>query len=155
MIDGDEPQLTLDPLNPNTYEVPDKEFVVDQTILADSDVFSKINTDDNAYDLSIDINASGYAQRLTDVSESSYSSAIYNDSVLGKSVDVSYDNTCKIDDCVLYFKIRDKYVVNTVDEYTEYTDELNGIRRCRFSNIMKNCICCCLQKQSMIQRITP
>ena len=70
MIDGDEPQLTLDPLNPNTYEVPDKEFVVDQTILADSDVFSKINTDDNAYDLSIDINASGYAQRLTDVSES-------------------------------------------------------------------------------------
>lgn len=129
LIDGDEPQLTLDPLNPNTYEVPDKEFVVDQTILADSDVFSKINTDDNAYDLSIDINASGYAQRLTDVSESSYSSAIYNDSVLGKSVDVSYDNTCKIDDCVLYFKIRDKYVVNTVDEYTEYTDELNGIRR--------------------------
>ena len=42
--------------------MPDAEYTFAQTISKDSNVLKEINTDDNPYELSIDITAAGYAE---------------------------------------------------------------------------------------------
>ena len=44
-------------------------------------------------------------------------------------MDISYESTCKIDECVLYYKIKDNYTENVIGEYAAYTNELDGIKR--------------------------
>lgn len=82
----------LNPLNPSTNGVPDAEYTFAQTISKDSNVLKEINTDDNPYELSIDITAAGYAEGSIEVGESGYSAAIANDIILGKAAEIRYSN---------------------------------------------------------------
>lgn len=72
--DGDELYIGLDPINPETFGIPDAEYKVDQTISADSYVLKEINT--NAYELSMDIKTNGYAENVVTVTQSSYAHTI-------------------------------------------------------------------------------
>lgn len=66
--DRDEILTGLNPINPSTNGVPDAEYTFAQTISKDSNVLKEINTDDNPYELSIDITAAGYAEGSIEVS---------------------------------------------------------------------------------------
>ena len=70
--DGAELKLGLDPDDPATNGVPDAEYSTDQIISADSPLFTDINTENNPYELSIDINTNGYAEEELDVRNSIY-----------------------------------------------------------------------------------
>lgn len=127
--DGDEPHIGLDPNDPETFDVADAEYVVEQDIPAESEALREINTEDNAYELSVKIKSSGYAQNSAEIKQSPYSNSIKNDAMLGKSVEIFYESTCKVDECVLYYKIKDNYTDNVSGKYASYTSELNGIKR--------------------------
>lgn len=126
--DGSEVKLGLDPNNAATHGVPDGECVVPQHISADSSVLSSINTTESPYELSIDINTNGDAEKELTVDYSSYSAAIENDAMLGASIDVNIADTCNPEKIVLKYDIKEKFINNTLNMYSAL-DELNGIKR--------------------------
>lgn len=126
--DGDELHIGLDPTNPETFGIPDAEYKVEQTIQADSDVLTEINTAENAYELSADIKTNGYAEKEVTVSKSGYSYAIENDAMIGLSADISISDTCNPEEIVLKYNIKDAYIDNTLNLYSSL-EEFQGIKR--------------------------
>ena len=102
--DSDEISLGLDPLNPNTYGVPDAEYTFDVTLSEDSEAMSEINKD-NDYKLSIEITAAGNVENNIEVKESDYSETIKNSAIVGKTFDIEYDTSCKTGKIVLKFEL--------------------------------------------------
>ena len=126
--DADELKLGLDPTNPVTYGVKDSEYPILQTIDANSDVFSKINTADNAYQVSVDIEGAGYLEGSLEVKESDYSVAIENDAMIGTPLQLHYDFEDTVESVTLNFKINDSYVAGGGILYPEMS-ELKGLHR--------------------------
>lgn len=112
--DGDEISMGLDPLNPNTYGIPDREYTFNVTLSEDSEAMSEINAD-NDYKLSIEITAAGNVEKNIDVRESNYSETIKNSAIVGKSFDIEYDTSCTTESAVIKFKLEDS-LVNTSDD---------------------------------------
>lgn len=117
-----------DPLNPDTFGIPDAEYKVEQTISADSGVLAEINTAENAYELFIDIKTNGYAEKEVTVSKSSYSYAIENDAMIGASTDISISDICNPEEIVLKYNIKEAYIDNTLNLYSSL-EEFQGIKR--------------------------
>ena len=128
LIDGDEPHIGLDPTNPETFGVPDAEYKITQTISADSEALSEINTAESPYKLSIDITASGYVEGNLTAKKTSYSKAIQNDSMLGIAPELIYASADSIDTVTLKFEISSEYVENTLNMFPD-EEELIGIKR--------------------------
>ncbi len=128
MEDGDELHIGLDPVNPETFGIPDAEYKVEQTISVDSDVLAEINTVENAYELSIDIKTNGYAEKEVTVSKSGYSYAIENDAMIGLGADISISDTCNPEEIVLKYNIKETYIDNTLNLYSSL-EEFQGIKR--------------------------
>lgn len=80
--DDSEIKLGLDPNNASTNGLPDSEYVIPQSIEADNSILSSINTAESPYQLSIDIETNGDAEKELKVSESSCSAAIENDAMI-------------------------------------------------------------------------
>jgi hypothetical protein len=129
LSDGDEVKLGLNPLSASTNGIPDNQFVISQTITADSEAFSEINTDENPYDMSLDIKAAGNVEGNITVSESGYSNVMNNDAILGVCPELVYSEDCKIDDVVLKFKVDDAYISNEGSAYAAASPEFEGIKR--------------------------
>ena len=121
--DGDEIKLGLDPLNPNTFGVPDSEYTFNVGLTDNSDAMSEINTSDNEYKLSIELKAAGNVSENISVTESNYSETIKNSAIIGKSFDIEYDEACKVDEVVIKF---------TLNEDTITESELGIERYCVF-----------------------
>lgn len=121
--DGDEIKLGLDPLDPNTFGVPDSEYTFNVELTDNSDAMSEINTSDNEYKLSIELKAAGNVSENISVTESNYSEAIKNSAIIGKSFDIEYDEACKVDEVVIKF---------TLNEDTITESELGIERYCVF-----------------------
>ncbi len=121
--DGDEIKLGLDPLNPNTFGVPDSEYTFNVELTDNSDAMSEINTSDNEYKLSIELKAAGNVSENISVTESNYSETIKNSAIIGKSFDIEYDEACKVDEVVIKF---------TLNEDTITESELGIERYCVF-----------------------
>ena len=126
--DDSEIKLGLDPNNTSTNGVPDSEYVIPQSIEADSSILSSINTAENPYQLSIDIETNGDAEKELKVSESSCSSAIENDAMIGASIDVDITDTCEPENIILRYDIKEEYTENTLGTFASL-DELSGIKR--------------------------
>ncbi len=126
--DGDEPHISLDPINPETFGFPDIEYSIQQQITADSELFSEINIEENPYELSIDLKTNGYAEKNLYVSQSGYSAVIDNEAMLGFSTDIEMDDIYNPANIVLKYKIKDIYLNNTLGIYSDY-EEFNGIKR--------------------------
>lgn len=125
--DGEEILLGLDPKNPMTYGGPDAEYRVEQSIDVESEVLEKVNTEENPYQMSIDIVAAGYAERNIVVEESKYSSVLQNDAILGFVPELSYGLE-GITDATLRFEIDEEYTDNILGLFPE-DEELTGIKR--------------------------
>ena len=126
--DGSEVKLGLDPNDPATNGVPDGEYVIPQTIDADSSILSSVNTAESPYELSIDIKTNGDAEKEFTVDESGYSAAIDNNAMLGASFDVEITDTCNPEEIVLKYDIKEGYTENTLNKFSSL-EEFQGIKR--------------------------
>lgn len=127
--DGDEVALGTDPLSPTTDGIADTERTFVQTIDADDEILEDINTEYNPYDLSLEITAAGNAQSSLTVQESGYSDSMFNWSIFGTCPELNYDDSCKVDEVVLKFKVDEEYIDNPDSEYAEENPEFAGIKR--------------------------
>ncbi|MGN1084306.1 MAG: polymorphic toxin type 44 domain-containing protein [Lachnospiraceae bacterium] len=126
--DGDEIALGLDPLNPKTFGVPDAEYMVEQTISADSEALEEINTDENEYRLAVDVTASGYVEGNLTAKETGYATAIQNEFMVGIASELSYTNEDGIESVTLTFELDDEVIEDSLGLFPG-VEELSGIKR--------------------------
>ena len=128
IFDGDELAINLNPNNPSTDGVVhDSEYVISQNIAASSAALSTINNEDNSYELSIDTNSAGVAEKSISVSVSQYSGA-FNENITGKAVDISYNENLKVENIKLNFTLKeDELIDNTAEDFMifEYFPDKN------------------------------
>ncbi|HBB71460.1 MAG TPA: hypothetical protein DCZ71_02505, partial [Ruminococcus sp.] len=140
--DFEEKELGLDPLKAATNGTPDNERIFTQVIPADDPIFKDINTEDNAYDLSVEIRAAGYAKNNLFVRESGYSYVLKDSSAIGAAPEFIYNDDFKVESITLNFEIKEAFRDNVshyfdlmeadADYYNyEYQidPELDGIKR--------------------------
>lgn len=128
ILDGDELAINLNPNNPSTDGVVlDSEYIISQNIVASNMALSTINNEDNSYELSIDINSAGVAEKSISVSVSQYSGA-FNENITGKAVDISYNENLKVESIKLNFALKeDELIDNTAEDFMifEYFPDKN------------------------------
>ena len=123
--DGDEISMGLDPLNPQTFGVPDSQYIFTQTIGAEK--LEEINQD-NLYSLAIDIQAAGNANNMLTINESTYTNSLRdNDAILGKAVELKYDENLKVDNVTIKFTIPADQIAKSTGKYND--PGLEGIKR--------------------------
>ena len=97
---------------------------------ADSEIFSEINTDDNAFKVSMDITASSEALDSLSVSESEYSSAIQSsDMVVGSIPSFDCEDGANVGEVTLNFDIDNDSIINTNYKYASVSSDFEGIKR--------------------------
>lgn len=128
LSDGDEIAIGLDPSDPETFGVPDAEYKVDQTISADSEIMSRVNTEEAPYELSLEISASGNAAKHLIAGGSIYSSITDSEARLGEAVSLNYFGG-EVDKVKLIYEINDEYISNEGSEYAENSLDFRGIKR--------------------------
>ena len=126
--DSDEIAIGLDPNNPETFGVPDAEYKLEQTISADSEALSDINTDEAPYELSLDIRATGNAKTQLIAKTSNYSKVTDSSARLGDAVDLSYISG-NIDSVKLTYKISEEYLSDNNGENPRNALDLQGVKR--------------------------
>lgn len=126
--DGDEPYIGLDPTNPETFDVPDAEYVVTQTISTNSEALRYINTDGSPYTVSLLIEATGYVEGNLTANETGYSKTISNDAILGIAPEFSCNSYCDVKQATITFSIKDEYVNNELGTFPNEPD-LQGLKR--------------------------
>ncbi len=124
----------LDPNNAATNGTADGERILTQIIPADSIVLEDVNTEDNAYNLSLIINASGNAATSLNVVESGYSAIMKDGSAVGFIPEFVYNPEYTVQDITLKFEIKEEYRDSVLDIFAEnyddtYDEDLAGIKR--------------------------
>lgn len=135
LMDGDEIGIGLDPANPATFGVPDAEYVMLQKIDATSDIFATVNTDENAYSVSVEAKVSGNLSANLIADETGYAAVIANDCMVGMPIELIYDDSCQVEEVTLSFDIKEAYTDNELNYFSDendptmYSPELVGIKR--------------------------
>ena len=122
LTDFEDEKLGLDPLNEATDGTPDNKRIIKQVIEVDDPLLKKINTEDNAYELSIEINASGYAPKCLKAFESGYSYALKDGSAIGSTPEFTYNADFNVESIILNFKIKEEFR----DNVSHYFDDVQG-----------------------------
>ena len=119
--DGDEIAMGLNPLNSQTFDVHDSQYIFTQTI--SSAKLEEINAD-NLYEMQIDIQSAGHANTSLSVNESL---SCTNSAILGKPVELDYDGNLKFEEMTITFALD----IDAVGEATGFYNnpELEGIHR--------------------------
>lgn len=149
LTDFEEEKLGLDPLNKATNGTADNERIFKQIIKSDDPLLNSINTEDNAYELSVEINSSGYAPHCLKARKSGYSYALKDSSAIGETPEFVYSKDFKVESINFNFKIKDVFVNNVSHyfddvqgDYYEYTYEVNpeleGIKRLNVFKYFQN-----------------
>ena len=126
--DSSEIKLGLDPNDPQTFGVPDSEYIFSQVIASDSEILSEINTEESPYTLSIELDTNMYAEDEVTAEISGYSKAIENDAMLGNGVDIAISDVCTPENIVIKYTIKDAFLDNTDGTFSSLP-EFQGIRR--------------------------
>ncbi len=128
LSDGDEVKLGLSPLTQYTHDgILDSEYKVEQHL--PEEALTAVNTEDNDYELSIDIKAAGCVENNLDANESIYSDTLMeNRAILGVAADLGYFDGA-IESAKLKFQIKTPFVDNTGSIYAANDGELVGIKR--------------------------
>lgn len=96
---------------------------------SNSPVFSMINSAGNPYKLSVEIAAEGNAESNLSAGASGYSAVMENDSIQGTIVELAYKDGLEVEKVKLMFEIKDSAIENTLNKYTDTSDEFKGIKR--------------------------
>ncbi len=129
VLDGDEIELGLNPNSDMTNGILDNERTFEQTISSDSDTLYFVNTENNPFEVSIDITASGIAENNFTAEASGYNYIMKNEAVLGVAPEFSYTDGLKIEDVVVNFNVDDSIIDNSNSKYATVSDEFAGIKR--------------------------
>jgi len=125
--DGNEIAMGLDPNDPETFDMPDAEYSVNQTITSESAAFSKINSEDNPYKASLDVKIADVASKSVVIKESPYAEILSNNqSIVGKVISISYNKPA--DSSVLKLQIKQEFINNEINE-NEAETGLSGINK--------------------------
>lgn len=127
--DGDEIKLKLDPTSDTTDGIRDSERTTEQEITVDSEILSRINTDENPMKVSVELEAAGLAETSLSVSESGYASAISNSAVIGAIPELTYTDGLSVGEVTVRFTADESVRENTVGTYAGDCDELKSIKR--------------------------
>lgn len=124
--DGDEVALNLNPLNKNTYGVPDKEYETEQIITKeDLSLFNQ----DNSYELQIKVKATGNANTQMDIMESRYDESLEAfGGFIGKTLSIQYEDEFSINEMELSFKLHEE-TMNKLPKAVINDKGLKGIKR--------------------------
>jgi hypothetical protein len=95
---------------------------------ADDDIFAVINTDDNAFKLSLEFEAAGIPDLYLRVVESGYSPAMQNDMMIGVIPELIYPEDFSVESVTLKFEIADEHLDNVLNIFTDHP-EFEGIKR--------------------------
>ena len=104
-----------------------KKTTSEQQIGKDSEILSEINTEDNAFNVSVDITAAGDAQTLLSADESRYSSAIKSNIVVGVVPELEYEEGYAVDEVTLNFDIKNELTDD--GKYASVSDDFKGVRK--------------------------
>ena len=126
--DGSEIKLGLNPNNEATNGTPDGKYAISQSISSDTELLSSINTEESPYSLSIDIKTNGDAEKEFDISTGGYCTIIENDAMIGCGVDISISDSCNPEEIVLKYDIKEEYIENSLNIYSEL-EEFKGLKR--------------------------
>ena len=105
------------------------EETFEQHIGEDSEIFSEINTEDNAFKVSLDITASDDVTASLSASESEYSSIIESDMVVGVVPEFECEEGTTVEDVALNFKVEESFTENTNGNYAAVSEDFEGIKR--------------------------
>lgn len=134
--DGDEVKLQLNPNSKLTDGVLDSERCTEQKVPESAPQLTTLNSKENAYTISLDINAAGCAESNLSVDESNYEVAINSDAVLGAIPKLQYNEDMKVKGVRVNFHIKDEYIPKMDSAWPE---ELSGIKHFHifkyFSNV--------------------
>ena len=125
---GEKKPESLSRTNPQTFGVPDSEYIFEVDVPPDVENFSNINTDTNPFEVSVKMKAAGNILSNLDARESLYSNAMTNDATLGICSEFIYDEGCKIEEAVIQFKIDDENAVEADTKKAE-DSEFYGIKK--------------------------
>lgn len=104
-----------------------KKTTSEQSIDEGSEALSAINTEDNAFKLSVDISAAGDAETLLSADESGYSNAIKSDMVVGVVPELEYEEGYAVDEVTLNFDIKNELTDD--GKYASVSDDFKGVRK--------------------------
>ncbi|MDE6592070.1 MAG: cellulose binding domain-containing protein [Oscillospiraceae bacterium] len=128
--DGDEVALGLDPKNGSTDGTSDSERTFAQTLDKDSETFSPINdNEENPFDVSLEIKAAGVAENNLVTRESIYTNVIQSSAVIGVAPEFVYTDGLSVEEVTVKFELENSAVNNTLDIYSDESDEFKGIKR--------------------------
>ncbi len=117
LIDGDEIALGLDPASSSTNGILDIEKTNSFVFEAVDKQLSGFNTDDQPFEFSFDISASGLVDKYIKVIETGYKYAIEdNSTILGKSPEIIYNDQYAIESVTVRFTMKDGYN-SSIDKY--------------------------------------
>lgn len=105
------------------------EDTFEQHIGEDSEIFSEINTEDNAFKVSLDITASDDVTASLSASESEYSSVIESDMVVGVVPEFECEEGISVNDVALNFSVEESFTENTNGKYAAVSNDFEGIKR--------------------------
>lgn len=108
--DGGELMAGLDPLNPKTFGYLDSEHSYQAGINSDSEILKNINTDNEDYQMSLEIDAKGQVLSELYVRESAYAEIVNSEFVLGIVPEIICADEENIEGITLNFEIAEKYI---------------------------------------------
>lgn len=128
LSDGFEVKNGLNPLSAETNGVADINRQIEQNISTDSNILKSFNTAESPFELSLKIQTNGEADKELMVGKSSHSVSLATDSQIGEMIDLGISENCHPEKLTLEYKVKDAYLDNTLNKYSQF-DDLKGIKR--------------------------
>ncbi len=124
VCDGVEIEIGLDPLNPQTYGYPDKDYKYTIKIDSSSDKLSRINTDNEDYLMDVEIEGNGDVYSGLLVRNSAYYYSLQSEFSLGAMPEIMYMGEGVVESVKVSFKISEKNIHDTFS-----SKDLRGVKR--------------------------
>lgn len=126
IADGDEVELGLDPTSDKSDEsTMDNQRIFEHKISSFDEKLSYINTEESPYEISVEINSAGNAEKELLVSAGEFSNISEKEKFIGESVAFSYNEKLNMDTAKIYFK--PKEISGSIEDYMifEYFPDTN------------------------------
>lgn len=111
--DGDEILLKLNPLKDSSDgQKKDGDIIKEQVVSADSSALTDFNKKETSYDISVTVEAAGYAENNVIVDDSSYYNVIDNSILACEPIDISYNKNLKVNSATINYTLDDSLLEN-------------------------------------------